>query len=138
MPRIPLLMASLGLAVNVLLWSVPLLVAGSALPAALPPALGSAVGPALGADHALGDTPSLSEALASAERGAGPVPGVPDAFVQLVGAEAEAMTVAGQALQQPDRPDLGPRATHAGARVEQAMHTYIASVAAALDRHADR
>ena len=78
--------------------------------------------------------PALSEALASAEHSAGSAPGVPDAFVQLIGAEVEAMTVAGQALQQPDRPDLGPRANHASARVLQSVRTYIRSVAAALSR----
>ena len=119
MLRVPLLVATLGLALNVMLWTVPILVAGAALPGALFP-----------------DTvPTLSAALHTAEHNALPTPGVPDALLQLVGAEAEALHVAGQAIQQPDRPDLAAHADAAGAHVESAVATYIRAVAAALDRH---
>jgi hypothetical protein len=111
-------MAALGLAFNVVLWSLPALVGATALPRALFP------------DAA----PRLSETLATAERAAGPKPGLLDALTQLIGAEAEALEIAGLGLQQPTPPDLGQRADHAGARVIDALTTYIRSAAAALDK----
>jgi hypothetical protein len=95
-------MAALGLAFNVMLWSLPVLVG--------------------------------AKALAAAERSAGPTPGLLDALTQLIGAEVEALEVAGVGLQQPPPADLAPRATHAGARVMDAITTYIRSAAAALDK----
>lgn len=104
---------------NVVLWSVPVVVAGTALPGALFP-----------------DTaPTLSAALATAERGAPSTPSVLDALLQLVGAESEALKIAGLAIQQPARPDLGVRANAAGEQVLDAVSTYVRAVAAALDRH---
>jgi hypothetical protein len=106
-----MVLATLGLAMNVMLWSMPGLVAASALPHALFP------------DSA----PTLASLLASAESGAGQSPGLADALVQLIGAEAEALQVAGAALRQPAPADLGPSANAAGARVLSAVNAYARS-----------
>jgi hypothetical protein len=111
-------LAALGLAFNVMLWSLPALVGGAALPHALFP----------------NSAPRASEALTAAERSAGPRPGLFDALTQLIGAEVEALEVAGLGLQQPTPPELAPRANHAGARVMEAISTYIRSAAAVLDK----
>jgi hypothetical protein len=112
-----MVLATLGLALNVILWSVPGLVAASALP------------------HALyGEfAPPLSSLLASAESAAGPSPGMADALLQLIGAEAEALQVAGAALRQPVPADLGPSANAADARVLSAVTTYARSAQRALE-----
>ena len=117
MLRASTLLAALGLALNVMLWSVPGLVAASALPHAVLPE----------------SAPTLPSLLASAERAAGPTPGVPDALVQLIGAEAEALQVAGAALRQPAPADLGPTASAAGARVLDAASRYVRSAQGTLD-----
>jgi hypothetical protein len=117
--RIPILMATLGLAFNLLLWSVPAFVAASALPHAVFP------------DNA----PTLSGALAQAEHAAGPMPSLPDALLQLIGAESEALQVAGLGLQTPPPADLAPRADHAGARVLDTVTVYIRSASAVLKQH---
>jgi hypothetical protein len=116
MLRAPIFMATFGLAVNVMLWTVPAYVGASALPHVLFPT----------------NTPSLAEALASAERNAGSPPSLPDALLQLVGAESEALQVAGLGLNAPSPADLGPRADHAGTRVLNAVAVYIQSVSAAM------
>src|SRR5260221_5945826 len=91
-----LVLASLGLAFNVLLWSVPLFVGAAALPHALFP------------DSA----PTLARALETAESTAKPTPSLQDALLQLFGAESEALHVAGVGLQ-PDPPsDLAAHADH--------------------------
>ena len=95
-------MATLRLALNLALWSVPPLVGTSALAHFVAP-----------------DTvPPLPEVLAAAEPTAGPVPSLPDALIQLIGAESEALEVAWTALQPGPTPDdLATRANHAAARV---------------------
>jgi hypothetical protein len=110
-------MAALGLAFNVILWSLPALVGAAALPHAI-----------------FSAAPRSSEVLSAAERAAGPTPSLFDALTQLIGAEAEALEVTGLALQQPIPLDLAPRADHAGARVISAITTYIRSAAAAIDK----
>jgi hypothetical protein len=111
-------MATFGLACNVVLWSVPALVGAGALPHAIFP----------------NSTPSLPQTLAQLERSAGPTPSLLDALTQLIGAEGEALEVAGRGLQQPTAPDLGPRANHAGARVLDAITTYIRSASEVFDK----
>src|SRR6266545_2481886 len=98
-----LAMASSGLAFNFVLWTVPVLVGAAALPHALFP------------DH----TPTLAQALDSVERTAGPTPSLPDALVQLIGAESEAMHVAGVALQPNPPANLAQQANRAGGRVNE-------------------
>jgi hypothetical protein len=116
MPRAPLLLASFGLALNVMLWCVPGMVAASALPHAFVP----------------DSMPTLAAALARAERDTGDTPSVPDALLRLIGAESEALQVAGLGLQQPAPADLAARANHAGQGVLAAVNTYVAASRAAL------
>jgi hypothetical protein len=52
----------------------------------------------------------------------------------LIGAESEALQVAGEGLQQPTPKDLAPRANATGARVEDAIQTYLRSAEAIVDR----
>jgi hypothetical protein len=113
MVRTPLLMASLGLAVSVVLWSVPAMVGASGLARVLFP----------------NGMPTLGQALATAERSAGPHPGLLDALTQLIGAQAEALEVTGLGLLQPPPVDLAPRANRAGARVLDAVQSYVRAAA---------
>jgi hypothetical protein len=117
LPKGPLMFASFGLALNVVLWSVPGMIVASAVPRLI-----------------LQDkAPTLAQALASAERLAGNTPSLPDALLQLVGAESEALEVAGMGLRQPTPPDLASRADHAGNRVLEAVAAYVRSAQAMLD-----
>jgi len=118
-PRGFALLATLGLTINLFLWSVPAFVAASALPHVISP------------DRA----PELAQALATAERSAGATPGITDALLSLIGAESEAMQVAGMGLTQPPPPDLAVRADHAGNRVLDAVTVYVHAVAAVVDHH---
>lgn len=111
-------MASFGLALNLLLWSVPAVVGASAVPHLILP----------------NSAPTLSEMLAAVESKAGITPSLPEALVQLIGAEAEALEVAGQGLQQPPPAALVANANHAGARVLQAVATYVRSANAVFNR----
>jgi hypothetical protein len=115
----PLYLATLGLALNLVLWGVPGMVAASAA-----------------AHYALPDnTPTLSAALQGIEVGSGPTPSLLNGLVQLIGAEAEAMQVAGAALQQQPPPeDLVPRANAASARVLQAATSYVRAAQALTNR----
>jgi hypothetical protein len=110
-------MTGLGLAFNFFLWTIPALVAAAALPHSI-----------------FGESaPSLSQALAQLERNAGPTPSLADALVQLIGAESEALQVAGAALQ-PTRPaDLASQADYAGNRVKSAVTVYVGAVQNTLD-----
>jgi hypothetical protein len=110
-------MATAGLAINLMLWGVPGMVGASALPHLIAP------------DRA----PTLAQTLFNAGRSSGKTPSVPDALMQLIGAEAEALQVAGAALQQPTPADLAPRANEAGGRVLEAVTSYARSAQAALD-----
>lgn len=110
--------AAFGLALNVVLWSVPGLVGAAGLASLLAP----------------GSVLPLSRTLATAERGSGTTPGLLDALTQLIGAEAEALEVAGLGLQQPTPMDLAPRANRAGARVFDAITTYVRAAAAAVEK----
>jgi hypothetical protein len=111
--------ATLGLAVNLALWSIPLVVGASAAPQLL------------SADP----VPTLAQALSAVERTAGPVPSLPEALLQLIGAESEALEVAGFGLQPGPLPDdLASHANHASARVLEAVKTYIRSAQAVLER----
>jgi len=114
----PLVLASFGLALNLFVWGVPGMVAAS------------------GAAHLLlpAQTPSLSQALGSLERTAGPTPSLPDALIQLIGAESEALQVAGDGLTQPAPEDLVPRANAAGTRVLDAATTYVRSAQAVVSQ----
>jgi hypothetical protein len=115
--KLPVALASFGLALNVMLWSVPAMVGASALPHALLP----------------DNVPGLADVLASAERRpSGGAPNLLDALVQLVGAEAEAMQVAGAGLKQSPPADLASQADHAGNRVLAAVTAYVGAAKAAL------
>jgi hypothetical protein len=116
MLKAPLTLASFGLALNVMLWCVPAMVGASALPHALMPE----------------SMPTLAEVLAQAERDAGVPPSAPDALLQLIGAETEALQVVGAGLQQPAPADLARQANHAGNRVFEAVTAYVATSRAAL------
>jgi hypothetical protein len=111
-------MAALGLACNFMLWTVPALVGAAALPHALFP----------------NTTPTLSQALASAERPSGATPTLLQALTNLIGAESEAMEVAALGLQQPTPAGLAPRANQASAHVLDAVATYVRSAQAVVDR----
>ncbi len=105
----PLLLATFGLAFNLFLWGIPGMIGAAGIAHALFPA----------------STPTLAESLGTLERNAGVTPSLPDALVQLIGAEVEAMHVAGDGLQQPTPEDLVPRANHASGRVLDAVQVYI-------------
>ena len=111
--RSSILLATLGLAINVVLWSVPAVVASSAVSHAVFP-----------------DAPSTLSSLAAS---AGPSPNLMDALIQLIDAEVDAVHVAGVALQQPTPDDIGPKATAAGARVLAATTHYVQAARDALD-----
>jgi hypothetical protein len=117
MLRGPLIMATFGLAFSAMLWIVPAMVAASAAPHLFAPNI----------------APTLAQVLATAERTAGLTPSLPDALMQLIGAESEALEVAGLGLQQPRPADLAARADHASARVLDAVRTYIRSASAVLN-----
>jgi hypothetical protein len=102
-------MATFGLAINLMLWSVPLTVGAAGLPHALFPT----------------SMPDLAQVLDAAQRTSGPSTNLLDALVQLVGAESEALQVAGIALQQPLPADIAPRADAAGLRVREAVVAYV-------------
>ena len=97
MVRVTVLLATLGLAINVILWSVPGLVAARGMARVASPDL----------------APNLAEALRAARAEAGPTPSLKDALIGLLGAEAEALEVAGAAIQNPrsagSRPPRRPR-----------------------------
>jgi hypothetical protein len=115
MLKAPLLMASFGLALNVMLCCVPAVVGASALPHALFPAT----------------MPTLAEALPQYRVYHEKV-SVPDALLQLIGAESAALQVAGLGLQQPPPADLAARADDAGRRVFDAVTVYVAASRSAL------
>jgi hypothetical protein len=118
MPKGPLLLASLGLALSLFLRGVPAMVAAAdAAHLVLP-----------------NNTPTISQALDSLERNSGQTPSLEDALIKLIGAESEALQVAGEGLQQPAPNDLAPRANAAGARVEDAAATYARAAQALLNR----
>jgi len=114
----PLWLASIGLALNLVLWGVPGMVMAS------------------GAAHLVlpDSTPDIAQALRTVEIGSGPTPSLLDALVQLVGAESEALQVAGLGLQQPPPSDLAPRANAAGGRVLTAVTTYVRAAQALTNR----
>ena len=116
MLRASLLLAISGLVLNALFWGAPGLIAASGNARAMFPT----------------DVPTLAHALAAAERKPGATPSVPDALLSLMSAEADAMEVAGVAIQNPHTPQLGQRADAAGHRVLQAVQTYLRAVDAAL------
>jgi hypothetical protein len=111
-------MATLGLALNLLLWSVPAALGAAALPHALFP----------------NDTPDLASTLSGAPGTPGATPSLLEALVQLVGAESDALQVAGLGLQQPAAPDLAPRANDAGTRVLDSARTYVLAAQALVDQ----
>ena len=109
-------MASVGLAVSLLLWSVPGLVAASGAVQRLWPTDGA----------------NLAERLGLEGRGA--TPSVQDALIGLMGAEAEAMEVAGVAIENPHAPRLAERADRASERVLDAVRAHIEAVRNTLRR----
>jgi hypothetical protein len=121
MLRVPLLLASVGLAWNLMLWSVPALVLAAGIPHALDPR-----------------APGLGARLGGIEQSAGSQPSLPDALVRLIGAEAEALQVAADGLQQPPPPTLARQADQAGADVLSAVRGYIVAAATVLDHAANR
>ncbi|MBV8719531.1 MAG: hypothetical protein JO318_09020 [Chloroflexi bacterium] len=118
MPKGPLMLASFGLAVNVFLWGVPGMVA------------------AAGASHLVlpNYTLSISEGLTGLEQTSGPTPSLEDALMKLIGAESDALQVAGAGLQQPTPPDMASRANAAGVQVEDAVLTYVRAAQQVVSR----
>jgi hypothetical protein len=117
MVRGSILLAVFGLVLNAFLWSVPALVAASGA-----------------AQVALGDRAvPLAQTLSMVGRQAGETAKLQDALLGLIGAEAQALEVAGVAIENPHTPGLGQRANEAGNRVIEAANTYIRSAQAALD-----
>jgi hypothetical protein len=114
--RVPLLMATFGLAINAVVWSVPLTVAATGLPHALLP----------------DQTPAPAEVLRSLPHDPSTT-SVREALLRLIGAESEALRVAGAALQQPLPGDIGPQADHAGREVHSAATEYIRAAQAMVD-----
>jgi hypothetical protein len=110
-------MATLGLAINVFLWSIPLSVGAAGLSHALFP-----------------NAPQVANAFSAPPRSPGSTTSLLDALTALIGAEAEAMQVAGAALQQPLAADIGPRADHAGQRVRTTVIDYLNVAQTLLDR----
>lgn len=110
MPRFPLVLASLGLSFNVILWTVPGIVAASvALPGSA-----SNVAQQIGAQHSSSS--------------------VRDALIGLIGAEVDAMHVAALAIEQPRTPHLAETANASSARVLDAVRNYVTTVQTTL-RH---
>jgi hypothetical protein len=114
MLKAPVLLASFGLTLNLMLWGVPGMLATSAAAHALLPR-----------------TPTLADAL---QQTGTQKPAITTALVQLVGAESEALQVAAAALQQPAPRDLAPRASAAGAHVETALQDYLNAAQSLLSR----
>jgi hypothetical protein len=108
--RTSILLATLGLALNMLVWSVPGLVLASGI-----------------AQFALaGDGPTLVQRL-TANHSPTARPTVPAALVGLLGAELEAIQVAGVAIERPSTPRLAEKADQAGGRVLEAVRVYSAA-----------
>ena|SRR5689334_2391799 len=112
----PFMLAGFGLALNLVLWGVPGMVAAS------------------GAAHLIlpDVAPTQSQTLRLA--GASDSSSVYSALVKLIGAESEALEVAGEGLQQPMPEDLAPRANVAGEHVHEAVVSYL-QAAQALVQH---
>jgi hypothetical protein len=110
-------LASFGLAFNLFLCSIPVVVAAAAMP------------------HAIfgNSAPSLAQALDNTQQHAGLTPSLADALIQLVAAESEALHVAGEGLQSPPPANLGQQADHAGNRVKDAVTAYVRAAQNALD-----
>lgn len=70
--------------------------------------------------------------MQSAEVNADAAPSLTEALVQLIGAEAGALHVAGLALQQPVPAELAPQPDEAGARVMRAVQTYVRAMQTVL------
>ncbi len=104
MSRLPLVFACFGLVLSLVLWSVPGLVAASGFV--------SLVGASGGLVEQVGSTDADAASLK-------------DALVGLMGAEVEAMQVAGVAIENPHTPNLGARADAAGNHVVVAVHQYV-------------
>src|SRR4051794_20757473 len=103
--RASLVVASFGLAVNFILWTVPIVVGAATLPH----------------DFFPESAPALADTLRHAEHTSGAPPSLPAALVQLTGAEPAALPAAGRALQQPLPADIGPQADRAGNHVKDAV-----------------
>ena len=108
-------MASLGLAFNLFLWSIPAVVAAATIPHVLFPNSG----------------PTLAQAIDITQKHS---PSMADALTQLIAAESEALQVAGEGLQSPPPADLAQQADHAGNRVKDAITVYVQSAQNALPR----
>jgi hypothetical protein len=118
MLRFPLVLAALGLAIEIMLWSLPGLAAAAGVPRLVDQ------------QRAI---PPYSSPQRAQETWPSDVP-LPLALMALIGAEAQALHVAAEGLQQPPSDDLSQQATHAGLRVASAARTYAASVQSALER----
>lgn len=115
MLRAPFLLATFGLAVNALFWSMPLTVTAAKLPQ-------------------LTDNSSLSPAdILRALPHEASTSSLREALLRLIGAESEALAVAAAALQQPLPADIGQQANHAGQDVHSAAADYIRAAQAVVD-----
>jgi len=111
----PLTLASIGLAVNMFLWGAPGMVAASGAVHALLPEV----------------TSTQQQTLATLDSKADK--SIYTALLGLIGAESEALQVAGAGLQQPTPSDLAPRANAAGADVQVAVAAYIKATLAVVN-----
>lgn len=114
--RFPVVLASLGLAINLALWSVPITLGAAALPHVV-----------------LSDIPVVSAAIGGTTATDSDPRGIRDALVALLGAEIDALHVANVALQPNPPSDLGAQATRAGHRVDDAAVAYLEVVKSILD-----
>ena len=103
----PLVLASFGLGLNLFLWGIPGRVAASSAAHAVFP----------------NATPTQSQTLSAVDSASDK--SLYTALATLIGAESEALQVAGDGLQQPTPADLASRANAAGAHVEDAAASYM-------------
>lgn len=116
MLRFPLVMATIGLAIQCVLWSVPATLGAATLP------------------HQLAsDIPGLGTLLSANHSDTSARVGVRDALVGLIGAEVDALQVAQIALRPNAPADLGLRASRAGEQVQDSALTYVRVVESILD-----
>ncbi|GAC1319312.1 MAG: hypothetical protein NVSMB2_14550 [Chloroflexota bacterium] len=116
MLRFPLLLATVGVAIQCVLWSVPATLAVAALP------------------HTIAaDVPGIGSLLNAPRADSSARVGIRDALVGLIGAEVDALQVAGIALQPNPPAELGVRADRSGAQVQDAALTYARVVKSILD-----
>lgn len=114
--RFPLLIATVGLAIQCVLWSAP------------------ATPGATGLSHQLvADVPGVGTLLSATRVDISARVGIRDALTGLIGAEVDALQVAGAALHPGPPADLAMRATRAGDQLHDAGLAYVRVIEPILD-----